>query len=233
MCYYFYMSYREIEFAPSEFYHIYNRGNSKQDIFLDRADYQRFQDLLYLSNTIDSVSVRNARRGGVYELEKKKEFVAIGAYCLMPNHFHILLTPLVDLGVSKFMQKVSTGYAMYFNKRHERSGSLFEGKFKSKYADSDEYLKYLFSYIHLNPLKLKHLDWRTRVQYQSDLLEHARNYSFSSFQDYLYDARDESLILSKDFFPDYFKTPSEWESEMASWIEYDVELPRQGLGQVK
>ncbi len=214
------MSYREVPFAHNEYYHVYNRGNSRQNIFLDNADFKRFQDLLYLANTIDSVSVRNSRRTGVYEIERGKPFVDIGAYCLMPNHFHILITPLVENGVSLFMQKISTGYVMYFNKRYQRTGALFEGKFKSRHADTDEYLKYLFSYIHLNPLKLKHLDWKNRFLHEPDLIQHAREYFYSSYQDYLNDIRNETMILGKESFPEYFKDVNAWEKEMSEWIKY-------------
>ncbi len=228
------MSYRATEFAPREFYHIYNRGNSRQAIFLDGADYRRFQDLLYLANAHDPVTVRNARKSGVYEVERGEQLVAIGAYCLMPNHFHILLTPVVDDGVSIFMHKVATGYAMYFNKRHEHTGSLFEGKFKSKHASNDEYLKYLFSYIHLNPLKLTYSDWKERVAQSDkktdqgkalvqDLLQKGQGYYFSSYQDYVHDVRNESMILSKEFFPEYFRDASAWSKEMNEWIRYSVD----------
>ena len=214
------MPQRDLSFSVREFYHLYNRGNSKQDIFLDTADYKRFQDLLYLANAVNPISIRDARRDGVYEVQREEQYVAIGAYCLMPNHFHILLTPLKDKGVTSFMQKVSTGYVMYFNKRHNRTGSLFEGKFKSKSATYDPYLKYLFSYIHLNPLKLKYSDWKTRIADSANLLEIGSEYPFSSYQDYTQDIRNESMILSKEFFPQYFLDKSSWDHEMIEWIKY-------------
>ena len=218
------MGYRNTSLVPNEFYHIYNRGNSKQNIFLDNADYLRFQDLLYLANSKEPISVRDARQNGVYEVQREGLLAAIGAYCLMPNHFHILLTPLVENGVTIFMKKVSTGYAMYFNKRYVRTGGLFEGRFKSQGADSDEYLKYLFSYIHLNPLKLKYKDWKTRATAQSDLLQEAYEYRHSSFKDYLNeDSRSESMILSKDMFPEYFADAEAWKTEMTEWITFPVE----------
>ena len=78
----------------------------------------------------------------------------------MPNHFHILVKEKIENGISKFMGKLTTGYSMYFNKRYDRTGSLFQGVFKSVHADSDEYLKYLFAYIHLNPIKLINPEWK-------------------------------------------------------------------------
>jgi len=218
------MSFREIPFAIHEFYHLYNRGNSKQNIFLDSADYKRFQDLLFLANAVEPITLREARRVGVYETVRKEPLVAIGAYCLMPNHFHILLTPLCEGGVALFMQKISTGYAMYFNKRYQRTGGLFEGRFKSKHAFRDEYLKYLFSYIHLNPLKLKYYDWKMRIIKEDVLLKEGVEYQFSSYQDYVNDIRNESMILSKELFPKYFLDKAEWEREMRNWITYSDAL---------
>src|SRR6056297_96108 len=136
------MSYRKDEFSPGEFYHIYNRGNSKQVIFKESSDYTRFQQLLFACNDPAPISIRDSQdlKGGVFSIPRTDELVAVGAYCLMPNHFHLLLSPLIDEGVSQFMRKLGTGYAMYFNKKYDRTGGLFEGKFKAKLADNDEYL---------------------------------------------------------------------------------------------
>ena len=143
------MSIRRVLFAFGEYFHIYNRGNSKQDIFKDNLDRERFQSQLFLANGTAPFDFRRVSKDGVYDCERGGQLVYMGAYCLMPNHFHILLTPAVEGGVHTFMQKLSTGYSMYFNKKYERTGVLFEGKFKARHADSDEYLKYLFAYIHL------------------------------------------------------------------------------------
>jgi len=149
---------RILPFSTGEYYHIYNRGTEKRDIFLDKADYLRFIVLLYISNNIEAVHISNLREQGkflrdIINLERKETLVDIGTYCLMPNHFHLLIKEKRAGGISEFMKKISTGYSMYFNKRYERTGRLFEGTFKSVHADSDEYLKYLFAYIHLNPIK--------------------------------------------------------------------------------
>src|SRR3989344_1697653 len=78
----------------------------------------------------------------------------------MPNHFHILIREKIEGGISKYMLKLMTGYSMYFNKRYERTGKLYEGVFKSSLLDKDTYLKYIYSYIHLNPAKLQDKNWR-------------------------------------------------------------------------
>lgn len=199
------MSDRKINFVQGEFYHVYNRGNSKQIIFKDNFDYQRFQILLYLCNATEKFKIEYLRKQKKDFYTVKREcLVAIGSYCLMPNHYHILLTPLVDDGVSQFMKKIGTAYSMYFNHRYERSGSLFEGKFKAQWADEDEYLKYLFSYIHLNPLKLVNPDWKESGPTSKDKI-FLDEYQYSSFFDLLHgNKRREQLVLNKDPFPKYF-----------------------------
>src|SRR3989344_7979359 len=106
------MSIRKVSFAPFEYYHIYNRGNSKQKIFNDKEDYLRFIFLLYISNSSASFNFYDLSRNNnfnVYEIEKNDSLVDIGAYCLMPNHFHLLLTQKnteENNNITKFMQKL-------------------------------------------------------------------------------------------------------------------------------
>ncbi len=209
------MATRYISFAEGEFYHVYNRGVDKRIIFNTDADYRRFQELLYVANASTSVALRNLKRNydSVYTYKKSDSLVAIGAYCLMPNHFHILLTPLVENGVSLFMNKLTTGYSMYFNKKYERSGALFSGTFKAKHADGDEYLKYLYAYIHLNPQKL--------FKNKGNTLNVSIRYPYSSLGDYVNGEREESIILKTKNFPEYFKTSNEHLHELTSWLEFD------------
>src|SRR3989344_4623952 len=127
------MSLRRVAFVLGEYYHLYNRCNSKLNI--------------NFRNVIDVTKE-------VLVFERRETLVDIGAFCLMPNHFHLLLREKEDGNISLFMKKLLTAYVMYFNKKYERTGSLFEGKFKSEPVREDNYLKYLFSYIHLNPIKL-------------------------------------------------------------------------------
>lgn len=139
----------------------------------------------------------------------------------MPNHFHLLLTTQTKDGISTFMNKVSTGYAMYFNKKYERSGTLFQGTFKSQHADSDEYLKYLYAYIHLNPVKLIDKDWKDRGSKDAaKSFDFAASFQYSSLQDYLGNTRPASLILDKQPFPEYFTTSEDTKNELFEWLNY-------------
>jgi len=217
------MTTRKTQFIEEEFYHIYNRGNSKQIIFHDEADHARFLQLLCISNKAKRFALKEVT-DSVYIQERESPLVAIGSYCLMPNHFHLLLTPVIENGVSLFMQKLSTGYAMYYNKKYKHTGGLFEGKFKSSYIDNDNYLKYIFSYIHLNPVKLIDPTWKTLgLKDKNKSLDYLRRYKYSSYYDFLNKGnknteRDESVILNTEPFPKYFPNNRSFEREIISWL---------------
>ena len=219
------MALRTVQFVEGENYHVYNRGTDKRTLFRDDTDRQRFMKLLYLSNSVESINVRNILRkdNEPYTSKRGAPLVSIGAYCLMPNHFHILLTPRVKDGVPKFMKKLCTGYSMYFNRRHNRTGTLLEGRFKSKWIDNDIYLKYLYAYIHLNPLKL----W-SRVEVVSEpsieeTLNYIESYKYSSLPSYLQVTRLENVIIDPKPFPDYFETSADHINELKDWLLYKEE----------
>lgn len=222
---------RKSIFSIGEFYHIYNRGTDKRDIFLDKADYLRFVVLLYAANNIDAMHISNLKYQGrslmgILDIDRKDTIVDIGAYCLMPNHFHILVKEKIENGISKFMKKLSTGYSMYFNKRYERTGSLFQGVFKSVYADNDEYLKYLFAYIHLNPIKLIDSEWKEHgIKDIDSAKSFLKEYSFSSYFDYSADKnRIEAKIINKKTFPDYFLVNKDFNDFLNDWLSYDTSI---------
>lgn len=211
------MALRKIAFLPGEYFHIYNRGNDKRTLFHNNSDYQYFLNLLFLVNSEKNFKVRDLK--DIYSVERGKQLVSIGAYCVMPNHFNILLTPLKEGGLSKFMQKLSTGLSMRYNLKYGRTGSLFEGKFKAEWAGNDTYLKYLFSYIHLNPIKLIQTDWKlTGIKNIEETKDYLKNYRFSSYLDYLEESRPEKLIIDRGEFPNYFPNKNSFEKEIFDWI---------------
>ena len=168
---------------------IYNRGVDKRKIFFSEADYKRFKYLLYLCNSNAGVKMYDVLKSvskSPFEFEKKNELVKVVAWCLMPNHFHLLISTNDISKLGKFMQKVTTGYTMYFNKKNERTGALLSGTYKSKYVESDEYYERVLNYIHMNPLELFPGN-------KGDMLE---NYLHSSLIDYLKKVdREEVKIL--------------------------------------
>lgn len=229
------MGLRKINFVEGEYYHIYNRGNSKQVIFIDDEDKERFVKLLYLCNSEKSIRFREdivEQKIDAFDFDRGEKIVSIGAWVLMSNHFHVYLTPSprTVLGeeeiVGTFIKKVCTAYAMYFNKKYKRSGSLFEGRFKSKHVESDEYAKYNFSYIHLNPVKLIDPLWKDNgIQDTRKALEFLESYKWSSYLDYKGTKRIENKIISPEDFPDYFSDKGLFEDEIFDWLDFEDNFP--------
>ncbi len=128
------------------------------------------------------------------------------------------------------MQKLATAYAMFYNNKYERSGTLFEGKFKARWVDSDQYLKYLCAYIHLNPVKLIDSLWKEEgIKDSETAFEFACSYKYSSLQDYLeleqaLPVRLEKDILNKAKFPNYFTTGTDIKNELFEWLNYDIPI---------
>ncbi len=207
-----------IPLVSGEFYHLYNRGTDKREVFITRNDYERFLCNLYLANTKENIRLDNLQRteegstllSRVFQVERRENLVSIAAYCLMPNHFHLLVRQNTEGGISQFMQKLATAYTMYFNAKYERSGALFQGKFKSKAAQEDTYLKYLLAYIHLNPYKFTQ----------------PSTYPYSSYRDFIGEKRVQGKLLDKAAFPDYFPGPENFEKEMREWLNYRNEEGR-------
>jgi len=217
---------RTFSFAPGEFYHIYNRGTEKRNIFTSRSDRDRFLALLYLANQSDPTDLKLQGRTLLEIVEQRTgaPLVEIVVYCLMPNHFHLLLRELAEGGISKFMQKLTTGYTMYFNKWHERSGALFQGKFKATHVADDRYLRYLISYIHLNPIKLIEPKWKeTGISDKTRAEQYLETYTSSSYLDYLEKERPEGMILTREVLPEYFSSGIDFKTFVTEWLIYATE----------
>jgi putative transposase len=206
------MSLRKQTFAPDEYYHLYNRGTEKRIIFKDTKDYQHFLFLIYICNTTKNIRLRDIHEN----FDRKETIIDIGAYCLMPNHFHILVREKTDGGISKYMLKLMTSYSMYFNKKYERTGKLYEGVFKSTHASKDNYLKYLYSYIHLNPAKLVNKNWKENKN-TSNLLKYVFDYPYSSLKEY---KEQKFKTINPSEFPVYFKDPIDHKKELFEWLSF-------------
>ncbi len=221
---------RKINFAEGEYYHIYNRGVDKRSIFSDERDYERFIICLFLSNSNKYFGISKNKRsedwsfGNSILKERGESIVAIGVYSLMPNHFHLLVKEIAPGGISKFMQKLQAGYTLYFNKKHHRTGALFESTFKAEHVDSDRYLKYLYSYIHLNSVGIIDKGWRKKqIENISEARKFVKGFRYSSYRDYMGEERLENIIINKDAFPNYFETIQEFEQMMDFWIDNSEE----------
>ncbi len=190
------------QFVNKEIYHIYNRGVEKRNIFLVDQDYFRFINDLAEFNDKKPVLPSNIRylvrnpkavtpqclEVQLLNIDKSdsEPLVEILAFCLMPNHYHLLVRQLVDNGVVKFMQKLGTGYTNYFNQKNERVGPLFQGRFKAVLIDNEEHFRYMPIYIHLNPLDLIAPEWREkRLNNLNKAMTFLESYRWSSYLDYV------------------------------------------------
>jgi putative transposase len=200
-------------------YHIYNRGVDKREIFSNDSDRRRFLSCLYnFNNTCQSRSFDEVDETQKESAGDREKLVEILAFVLMPNHYHLLVKPLVENGVSEFMRKIGTGYTHYFNIRHERSGTLFQGKYKFVKIEDDEQLNYIPFYIHFNPAELVEAKWKEKeIQDKNELLNFLKSYRWSSLQDYLGNSHF-SNIINKELLINYLGSPSELEKEIEEWL---------------
>lgn len=143
---------RNIKLVENEFYHIYNRGVDKRIIFPTKKDFDRFLNSMEIFNSEATIG-NLARCNNKMEEKRLIDFIA---YCINQNHFHFIITPLVEKGLEKFMHKLCMGYSKYFNAKYQRTGALFQGKFKAIHIDTDEYLLHLSAYVNLNNKAHKH-----------------------------------------------------------------------------
>lgn len=204
--------YRKTPFTENEYYHIYDRGVEKRKIFLNTKDYNRFVALLYIMNQDASFRMDNFLQNNqnnlhnIFAEEKEKTLVSILSYCLMPNHFHLILYEHTEGGISKFMGKLLTAYSMYFNTKYERSGPLLTRPFRSEHISNESQYMYIFSYVHLNPLSIIDKTWKEGgVKNRKETREFIEKYQFSSYQDFLENNRQESSIIDFSFIPEYIK----------------------------
>lgn len=214
---------RKPQLVEDQFYHIYNRGVEKRDVFLDQQDHLRFIHDLYEFN--DEEPVRNV----IYHFNPKsmevqphyiqKEWkprvllVDILAFVLMPNHFHLLIRQKRPRGIMRFMQKLGTGYTMYFNQKYERVGGLFQGRYKAALVHDDAHFTYLPSYIHLNPIKI----YRGSTSINQKL-KFLYDYRWSSFPDYI-GRRNFPSVTSRQFFLKFFGGEKEYAYEVRDLLK--------------
>lgn len=147
---------RKVQFVNGEYYHIFNRGVDKRDIFTNQKDLNRFLQGMQEFNVLEPIGSMYAasfrKKSLLRNLVSKREgqLVNFICYCLNPNHYHFVLQQLVDRGIEKLMHRLGIGHSNYFNKKYKRVGSLFQGPFKAIHVDSDEHLLHVSVYVNLN-----------------------------------------------------------------------------------
>ena len=216
---------RNFEFSEGEFYHVYSRGVDKRKIYLDDNDSERFCKLLYISNSEKGFELSVLSQDSFFSIDRGLQLVDICAYCLMPNHFHLILRQKCERGISLFMKKLLTGYAMYFNARNERGGALFQGKFKAKHISTDEYLRHVPLYVHMNSVDLIETKSKENgITYLKKTEEFMIRYPYSSFPDFAGVDRDKANIINKGALPPYYSSLEERLEDLKDWLVITPEI---------
>lgn len=181
-------------FGLGAYYHIYNRGNAKQNVFIDTQDFNFF--LLKLRQNLFPKKEYKFRTPPPPE-----NSFSLVSYCLMPNHFHLLIQQKGDIPTTKLMLRVCTSYSIYFNKKYDRVGHVFQDQFKQVNIDENSYLIWLSAYIHQNPTV-------------AGLVKHPIDYYWSSYQDFV-GSRDDGLC-DKKIILEQFKGIKDFKEFVAS-----------------
>ena len=193
------MSFRKTTFENGEIYHIVLRSVEGIKIIRDVSDYFRIIFGLYEFNNKKPVSIWQRRRnkkqqtnslkmvqGQALHHFEREVLVEIFAFCIMPNHIHLLLRQTKEGGITRFLQKLGTGYAMYFNKKYNRMGHLFQGSFRAVRIKNDKQLQTVFVYIHTNPVSLIVPKWKEKgIDNIEKVIKFLESYKWSSYLDYI------------------------------------------------
>jgi len=212
-------------------YHILTRGVDKRKIFLDDEDYLRGIHDLFEFNDIESVEnlghffrkqyidVRRRYIELKSERRKRKLLVKIHAFCLMPNHYHLFLSAVVENGIPLFMKKFNGGYAKYFNEKYERKGTLFEGRYKRVIIKNEAHFIHLPYYIHLNALDLITPEWRERkLNNFAKAMKFLNSYRWSSHLDYAGEKNFPS-VTQRDFLLEFFGGHEQYRRDITDWLK--------------
>ena len=195
------------QFVAEGIYHVYNRSVERRNIFVDDKDRFRFvHDLFEFNDSAPATNMnyrsRDASNGNAALFMKKprEKLVDILCFCMMRDHYHLLLQQRVDSGITEFMRKIGTGYTNYFNQKHQRIGPLFQGNFKAVHVVQEAHLQYLPHYIHCNPLDFFMPEWRNRrIHDARKVQKFLETYRWSSYPDYA-GKRNFPSILSFDVY---------------------------------
>lgn len=184
---------RLVRIAPGECYHVFNRGVNKQVIFHDKGDYSRFLFLiLYFQSSLVfqqlSRLVKHFVQHSVLDTIDVNEIiknrrVELITFCIMPNHFHLILKESEEGGIATYMQRVLNAYAKYYNTKYDKSGHVFQGPYRAVHVEDNRQLLHLSAYIHRNPREI------------SKWLNKENQYEWSSYQDFIGENRWGDLLL--------------------------------------
>ncbi|MEK7088362.1 MAG: transposase [Patescibacteria group bacterium] len=219
-------------FTVDSFVHVVKRGGRGMDITKNKSDQWRFVRLLFYMNNefADENWERRTKKQGMFswpvDLPTRRPLVKILAYCLMPNHFHLILKEIKDGGVSLFMKKLGESMTRYFNEKYQEKGSIFQGAYKSRTIDSDEYLRYVGAYVMAkNTFELYPKGGlEGAMKNFDDAWKWATDYPFCSLADYS-GGREYSVILDKDLLGEIFASAKKFKDFCQNCKFTDVRHP--------
>ena len=231
------MPYRKEIFTNEEIYHIILRGLDDNLIFKDVSDYYRGIFSIYEFNNSNCIEIRKRREERKKEKAKEKasggpssavdsrdKLVEIFCFCFMPNHIHLMLKQLKDLGVTKFMSKVGTGFAGYFNRKYKRKGYVFQNRFRSVHIDNDDQLRIVFNYIHANPISLIEPGWKEKgINNPKKVIKFLQGYKWSSYQDYI-GKKSFPSVTDRKFIAEFMGKTDGCREAIKDWVKYKQEL---------
>lgn len=230
------MAYRKRNIVSGGVYHIVNRGVDKRKIFLDKEDYFRFIHDLFEFNDIAPVNnlkyFFRKNPGAIarptIQIKPRRLLVDLLAFCLMPNHYHLLIQARSADGLTKFLKKLNMGYAKYVNEKYQRSGALFQGRYKSVTVSVEQHFFYLPFYIHLNPLDLIMPEWRERsIRDYRRALRFVDKYRWSSHPDYA-GKKNFPSVTQRDFLMKVFGNPEQYQRHFEKWLKaFNLESVRE------
>ncbi len=235
------------KFVNGKLYHIFNRGVEKRNIFQQVSDYFRFVFCLYelndkrLIKMRDRIEKRKQREykkytgeTRVYTRVYRKPLVEVVVFCLMPNHYHLVLRQLVDGGISLFMKKLANSYTGYFNEKYHRKGLgvLFQGTFKAVHINNDRQLIALINYIFSNPIELIEKNWKeSGIKDSKKAINFLKTYRWSSFLDCIGTPNFPS-VTERDFIVELLGGFNKIEESIKDWILYKTK-PERNLEEIK
>ena len=222
------------QLVNGEIYHIVIRTVEGLKLFRDKKDYFRMiHDLFEFNDENPAISTyRNeiikARTflARLKERKKRKLLVEILAFCLMPNHIHLLVRQLKEGGISKLMRKIGAGYGLYYNLKYERKGHVFGGRFKVVHIKTQEQLKTVFVYIHTNPVAIIVPRWKEKgIKDFKKVIKFLENYQWSSYLDYLC-LKNFPSLTSREFLTKVMGGVKGCRKFTEDWLKFKKELAK-------
>ena len=212
------------EYSTGQYYHIYTRGVDQRRIFMDEADFERFYTALFLFNDQTYTSLGGQSDDKLLRLcfvettlyDPREKLIDIVTFNLLHNHLHMVLVPLVEDGVSRFMHKILMGHSQYFNKKYDRVGALFE-TYKEKAITNQAHLDHMVPYAHLNTCDMFGIPWRDGVVENWDVaLKRLDEHPWSGHHVAM--GREQRLpVIADQYLAEMYRSPDDYLEHLKGW----------------